>query len=68
MGHWKELIRVATYTISTETKGLLLHPTSNLRKLQLHILVDAEFGGNVDNRKNKMSRLIFEQRFNWMVF
>ena len=48
-----------TYTISTETKGLLLQPTSNLRKLQLHILVDAEFAGDSDDRKSIMGRLIY---------
>ena len=59
MAHWKELKRVITYTISTKNKGLLLQPTSNLRKLQLHILVDAEFGGDIDTRKSIMGRLIF---------
>ena len=59
MAHWKELKRVITYTISTENKGLLLQPTSNLRKLQLHILVDAEFGGDINTRKSIMGRLIF---------
>ena len=59
LGHWKELLRVITYTITTETKGLLLQPTSNLRKLHLHILVDAEFAGDADNRKSIMGRLLY---------
>ena len=53
-GHWKELLRVITYTMSTQNKGLLLKPTKTLHKLNLHILVDAEFGGDVENRKKIM--------------
>ena len=58
-GHWKELLCVITYTMSTQNKGLLLKPTKTLHKLNLHILVDAEFGGDVENRKSIMGRLIY---------
>ena len=58
-GHYKELLRVITYTMSTQHKGLLLKPTKNLQSLNLHILVDAEFGGDVENRKSIMGRLIY---------
>ena len=58
-GYWKELLRVITYTISTRQNGLLLQPTKNLHTLNLHILVDAEFGGDVDNQKSIMGQLIY---------
>ena len=58
-GHWKELLRVITYTMSTQQKGLLLKPTKNLHTLNLHILVDAKFGGDVENCKSIMGWLIY---------
>ena len=58
-GHWKELRRVITYTMSTQQKGLLLKPTKNLHNLNLHILVHAEFGGDIKNRKSIMGQLIY---------
>lgn len=58
-GHWKELLRVITYTMSTQQKGLLLKPTKNLHTLNLHISVNAEFGGDIKNQKSIMGRLIY---------
>ena len=59
IAHYREVKRIIAYTISTQNKGLLLQPTSNLRKLSLHLLVDAEFGGDINDRKSIMGRLIY---------
>ena len=59
VAHYKELKRVITYTINTENKGILLQPTTNLSKLNLHLLVDSKFAGDVEDRKSIMGRLIY---------
>ena len=59
IAHYKELKQVITYAISTENKGLLLQPTTTLQKLNLHLLVDSKFAGDIKDRKSIMGRLIY---------
>ena len=57
--HWRELVRVIMYALKTQEKGIVLAPDKKSAKLDLKIMVDAEFAGDQDSRRSIMGRIIF---------
>ena len=55
--HWKELVRLTTFALQTQEKGIVLEPDTKTAHLSLKIYVDAEFTGDEDNRKRIMGLL-----------
>ena len=47
------------YALKTQEKGIVLKSDSKLVKLDLKIMVDAEFAGDQDNCKSIMGRIIY---------
>ena len=60
--HWKELVRVIVYALKTQEMGIVLAPDRKAVKLDLKIMVDAEFAGDQDSRKSIMGRIIYLNR------
>ena len=46
--HWKELLRVIKYALKSQEKGIVLKPERNYAKINLKLVVDAEFAGDKD--------------------
>ena len=57
--HWRELLCVIVYALKTQEKGIVLKPDSKLVKINLKIMVDADFAGDQDNCKSIMGRIIY---------
>ena len=57
--HWKELVRVIAYSLNSQEMVIVLAPDRKAVKLDLKIMVDAEFAGDQDNRKSIMWRIIY---------
>ena len=60
--HWRELLRVIVYVLKSQEKGIVLRPDRKSVKLDLKIMVDAEFAGDQDSRKSIMGRVIYLNR------
>ena len=57
--HYKELLRVITFALQTQEKGIVLKPDLKTVRLNLKIYVDAEFAGDQDNQRSIMGWLIY---------
>ena len=57
--HWKELLCVVVYALKTQEMGIVLAPDRKAVKLDLKIMVDAEFAGDQNNRKSIMGMIIY---------
>ena len=57
--HCKEFIQVIVYALKTQEMGIILVPDRKAVKLDLKIMVDAEFTGDQDNHRSIMGRIIY---------
>ena len=57
--HWKELLCVILYALKTQEMGIVLAPDRKEVKLDLKIMVDAEFAGDQVSQKSIMGRITY---------